>query len=140
MVNSFFLLFSARPFTPIFGHKSAITHFSQRGLRDKHTLRPCMMSRPLKCSHSSCGTISASRQFYLRGVLVAGQTEPTREPADVGVNGNARRVEAVTENHVRGLAANTRQRDEVFECGRNVPAEAVHHFDAAARMFFALFL
>ena len=51
----------------------------------------------------------------LHRVGLRGQAEPARQPAEVGVHGDARHPERVPEDHVRRLAPDAGERDQVHQ-------------------------
>jgi len=72
------------------------------------------------------------------GILRLGEAETTRETADVGVDGETRLAERDAPHDVRGLAPDTRQRDEVVHRGRNDTSmtfdQRLGHSDQALRL------
>ena len=73
----------------------------------------------------------ASRQergYVLLDLVRIGLGRPAkslREPADMGVHRDARHAERVAKHHIGGLAADTRQSNELFHGAGNLAAEAI---------------
>src|SRR5450755_5154546 len=59
----------------------------------------------------------------LLGILLGRPAESARQPAEVGIDGDARHAESVAEDYVGGLAADPRQRDQVAEPAGHLAAE-----------------
>ena len=138
MTFFFDVRFAASSFTPTFGHSSRAARLAARLARVAHP--PAVQDQPV----AERGPLRLRDQLHqgeldLHRVVVLGQAEPAREPADVRVDRDARRVEGVAEDDVRGLAADAGQRDEIVErCGTSPPNRSTMRRQQA-RMFFALF-
>src|SRR5437762_6085428 len=63
--------------------------------------------------------------FDFHRIAAFGQTEPSRQPFDVGVDREPRDAEGDAEHDVGGLATDARQRHEVFDPGWHLPVEAL---------------
>ena len=77
-------------------------------------------------------------ELDLDRIVFDGQTQSLRQPADVGVDRQARQTERDAAHHIAGLAADAGQRDEVVESGRHLAAisieQAVGHSQQVARL------
>ena len=71
------------------------------------------------------GEEGANLGFHLVGVGLRRPSKPTGQSAEVGVHGDARDAERVTQHDVCGLSANPRQGDEVLEPSGNLAVEVV---------------
>ena len=59
------------------------------------------------------------------GSVELGEAEQPGQPGHVGVDRQAGQAEADAADHVRGLAAHARQRDQVVDGGRHLAAETL---------------
>src|SRR5438132_9767389 len=63
-------------------------------------------------------------------VLRRYQSEQVRQPLHMRVDGEAGHVEADSENHIRGLAPDARQLDEIVQVARHDTVEQIHQLSA----------
>ena len=91
------------------GHRSSITHTSQRGLRASHTRRPCQISEMREAVPIGARDDLDEVALDLDRILLPGQPEPLREPAHVRVDDDALRVAELGRDDVRRLARDAGQ-------------------------------
>ena len=73
------------------------------------------------------------------GIVLAGETQPAGETADMGVDDDAfGEVESVTENHISGLSAHAGELVEMFHGPRNLAAVILDQGGGAAADRFGL--
>ena len=83
--------------------------------------RPVGEQRPL-----SPGQLGVQLGLDLHRVGVGGQAPPADQPGDMRVDGDPGNPEGMAEHHVRGLAAEPRQGDQLGQGGRELAVEPLH--------------
>src|SRR4030042_5933907 len=71
-------------------------------------------------------------EFNLHRVLVLGEAETLGHPAHVGVHRDSGNAEGVTQDDVRGFAADARELHQFPPGGRHLPAQPLHQGPADA--------
>ena len=87
---------------------------------------PAMPDQPVGEQHPvGLGNELGDVRLDLDRVIARRPAEPAGQPPEVRVHRDAGDAERVAEHHVRGLAPNARQRDQLFELVGHPPAEAL---------------
>ena len=93
---------------PYDGHQRATGQAPQAGFWAWQQRRPCQIRWWLSITQSFLGNSAPTACSALTGSVSVGPAEPAREPAEVGVDGDAGDAERVAEHDVGGLAARRR--------------------------------
>ena len=105
-------------------------------MREWQIRRPCQISRCDQPVQSRFGEQRADLVLDLDRVVLGGPPEPSRQPPEVGVDGDPRHAEGVAEHDVRGLAPDPGKRDQIVEPapGTSPPYRSVSAWPSVIRL------